>query len=288
MEVRALRTVLSAGSAGVITLLVFSIFREPRGIPPISGMILQEVIGFGVAFGAAFVMSRVERRSLGEYGLPAREIFGGKFWLGLLFGLAEISVLIGLIAAFGGYSFREFGAAGKRDLAMGIVSSGVVFLRGIVRGIFVSRIHAVHPGGRDWILACGDFAFRGVWRGTSGEPGEGWMGAAGVVVVGVFFCFTLGGQGISGMPWDCTRALTGGRHFYIRCRTAGSMMQGNLSHAVLHGPKWLTGGTVGPEGSVFCFVTMGLQFLVVMWLFPKKESEAVPQRHAVADRIVLI
>jgi hypothetical protein len=51
------------------------------------------------------------------------------------------------------------------------------------------------------------------------------------------------------------------------------MMQGHLSNAVLHGPKWLTGASVGPEGSVFCFVTMGLQFLVVMLLFPKREME---------------
>jgi hypothetical protein len=46
-----------------------------------------------------------------------------------------------------------------------------------------------------------------------------------------------------------------------------------LSNAVLHGPTWLTGGSVGPEGSVFSFVTMGMQFLVVMWLFPAKEND---------------
>jgi hypothetical protein len=51
-------------------------------------------------------------------------------------------------------------------------------------------------------------------------------------------------------------------------------MEGHLSHAALPlTPKWLTGGTVGPEGSVFCLLTMGLQFLVVMWLFPKKDPE---------------
>src|SRR5208282_3988539 len=86
--------------AAAITLLVVRIFGQPRGVPPVSAMILQEVIGFAVVFGAAVVMSLVERRSLGDYGLPAREMFGGKFWLGFLFGLAEISLLIGLIAAF--------------------------------------------------------------------------------------------------------------------------------------------------------------------------------------------
>src|SRR5208337_4722038 len=46
---------------GALTLLVIHIFGEPRGIPPVSGMILQEVIGFAVPFGAAFVMSLLER-----------------------------------------------------------------------------------------------------------------------------------------------------------------------------------------------------------------------------------
>jgi hypothetical protein len=47
---------------------------------------------------------------------------------------------------------------------------------------------------------------------------------------------------------------------------------------VLQGPVWLTGGSVGPEASVFCFLTMGLQFLVVMWLFPVKKSENLEER----------
>jgi hypothetical protein len=51
-------------------------------------------------------------------------------------------------------------------------------------------------------------------------------------------------------------------------------MEGHLSNSILHGAKWLTGGTVGPEGSVFCFLTMGLQFLVVMWLFPKRNASS--------------
>jgi hypothetical protein len=52
------------------------------------------------------------------------------------------------------------------------------------------------------------------------------------------------------------------------------MLRGHLSNAVLRGPGWLTGGSVGPEGSVFCFVTIGLQFLVAMWLFPAKKELA--------------
>jgi hypothetical protein len=37
----------------------------------------------------------------------------------------------------------------------------------------------------------------------------------------------------------------------------------------------LTGGTVGPEGSVFGFLTMGLSALAIHSLFPVKKLETV-------------
>ena len=58
--------------AGAITLLLVRIFGQPRGVPPISAMILQELVGFAVVLAPQIVMSFVERRSLGDYGLPAR------------------------------------------------------------------------------------------------------------------------------------------------------------------------------------------------------------------------
>jgi hypothetical protein len=39
-------------------------------------------------------------------------------------------------------------------------------------------------------------------------------------------------------------------------------MPGHLLASSFHGPAWLTGGTVGPEGSVFDFVIMAIAFVV--------------------------
>jgi hypothetical protein len=64
-----------------------------------------------------------------------------------------------------------------------------------------------------------------------------------------------------------------GESFLYSVPDSGEMLRGHLSNAMLHGPTWLTGGSVGPEGSVFSFVTMGMQFLVVMWLFPPNEKD---------------
>ncbi|HKI12040.1 MAG TPA: type II CAAX endopeptidase family protein [Candidatus Acidoferrum sp.] len=269
--------------AGVITLLMVRIFGEPRGVPPVSAMILQEVVGFAVVFGAAVVMSRVERRSVGKYGLPAREIFSGKFWLGFLFGLAEISVLIGLIAAFGGYSFGSFALRGNEILRWGLIHLVLFTFVGFFEEFLFRGYTQFTLGDGIGFWPAAILLSVGFGVVHLGNPGEGWVGAAGVVLVGAFFCFTLRRTGNLWYAVGLHASFDWGETFLYSVPNSGVVMQGHLSNAVLHGPKWLTGASVGPEGSVFCFVTMGLQFLVVMLLFPKKEAERATEIAGPAD-----
>ena len=104
-----------AAFSAVITIVVRKFVGPLRGTPGVWAQLLQEVVGFAVVFGAAAIMSKIERRRLGDYGLPASEIFGRKFWLGFLLGLVEVSLLIGLIGAFGGYSFGPLALQGGAD-----------------------------------------------------------------------------------------------------------------------------------------------------------------------------
>jgi CAAX protease family protein len=232
-----------------------------------------ETFSFFLVFGCAWIMSRIERRPAGEYGLPLAEAFGKKFWLGMLLGLAEISLLIGLISAFGGYSFGSLALSSK-----GIVGYGLLHL------VFFTMVGFFE-----------EFAFRGYTQFTLADgigfwpaalvlslgfgavhlnnPGEGLVGAASVVLVGLFFAFTLYRTGNLWYAVGLHASFDWGETYLFSVPNSGTFMQGHLSNSVLHGAKWLTGGTVGPEGSVFCFLTMGLQFLVVMWLFPKKHKD---------------
>ena len=104
------------------------------------------------------------------------------------------------------------------------------------------------------------------------------MGAASVVAIALLFCFSLKRTGNLWYAVGLHASFDWGETFLYSVPNSGTVMQGHLSNSVLHeGAKWLTGGTVGPEGSVFCFLTIGLQFLVVMWLFPTKKSERVAE-----------
>jgi len=265
---------LTAISFTLIGFVARRFVAPTRGVPPPSAVLVQEVLGFAVVFGCALIMSRIERRSPGEYGLPAAEAFGRKFWLGMFFGLFEISVLIGLISAFGGYSFGSIALSSK-----GIVGWGLLHLVLFTTVGFFEEF--MFRGYTQFTLADGIGFWPAALLLSLGfgaihllNPGEGPVGAASVVLVGIFFAFTLQRTGNLWYAVGLHATFDWGETYLYSVPNSGTFMEGHLSNSILHGAKWLTGGTVGPEGSVFCFLTMGLQFLVVMWLFPKKNTTA--------------
>ena len=277
---RLLIYILLVAALGIsITFVLRKVYPRPRstsGVPTPTAMLQQEALNFALIFGCALIMSKIEKRSPGAYGLPAFEAFGRKFWLGALLGLAEISLLIGLISAFGGYSFGGLALSTKGVLRWGLLYLLIFTLVGFFEE-FLFR------GYTQFTLADGI----GFWPAALlfslafgaahlSNPGEGWVGAGSVVLVGLFFAFTLYRTGNLWYAVGLHASFDWGESFLYSVPDSGLVVPGHLSNAVLHGPNWLTGGTVGPEGSVFCFVTMGLQFLVVMWLFPKRSSAGVP------------
>jgi uncharacterized protein len=261
---------------GCSTLISFVIrrFVHPAHNGDITGWMLlwQEAVGFVVVFGAALIMSRIEKRPAEVYGLPGNEMFGAKFWLGALLGLAEISVLIGAISVLGGYSFGTLALHGSEMIKSGLLYLVAFTLVGLFEE-FAFRGYSQYTLGDGigfWpaalLLSC---AFGGAHLSN---PGEGWVGAANVVAIALLFCFSLKRSGNLWYAVGLHASFDWGETFLYSVPNSGAVMQGHLSDAILRaGPKWLTGGTVGPEGSVFCFITIGLQFLALMWLFPAKK-----------------
>jgi hypothetical protein len=261
------------GSGMGISTAVRMIAGPHRGLPGAWAQLGQEVLGFALAFGGAIIMSRVERRSLGVYGLPGSEMFGRKFWLGFLFGLLEITLLIGLISAFGGYSFGPLALHGSEIMRWGTFHLVLFTFVGLFEE-FLFRGYTQFTLGDGigfWPAAIGLSALFGATHLLN--PGEGVVGATSVLVIGLLWCFTLKRTGNLWYAVGLHASFDWGETFLYSVPNSGTFMEGHLSNSALHGPNWLAGGTVGPEGSVFCFLTMGLQFLVVMWLFPAKKSE---------------
>src|SRR3989440_5318620 len=79
------------------------------------GFILAETLGgLGIipTFAAAWLMSRMERRPFGAYGLPSRGALGRQFWAGWGWGLGGVAVLAALIAALGGLRVAGWALSG--------------------------------------------------------------------------------------------------------------------------------------------------------------------------------
>ncbi len=249
----------------------------PAVITP-TRLFIQEAVGVFAVLLAALVMSLLERRSAGAYGLPARSAFGKLFWQGFLVGLVEVSALIALIAACGGYSFGALAVHGM-ELARWAVFWTVLF---VLVGLFEEFLFR---GYTQYTLGAGI----GFWPAAIvlsvlfgavhlANPGEGWVGALSVVEVGVFLAFTLWRTGNLWFAVGLHASFDLGETFLYSVPNSGFVAEGHLSNAALHGPRWLTGGTVGPEGSVFSFLTIAVLFYAVHKLYPvKKHSAGVPQ-----------
>ena len=250
--------------------------RPVRELSSPGFLFAEEVLSLLAVFGAALIMARIERRPVWVYGLPAQGAFGKLFWQGYLFGLVEISALIGLIYAFGGYSFGSLALQGVERLRWGILWAIVFIFTGLFEEFLFRGYtqYTLADGIGFWpaaiLLSC---SFGAVHLRN---PGENWVGAAGVVTIGLVFAFALRRTGNLWFVVGWHASFDFGETFLYSVPDSGVRFDGHISNAALHGPTWLTGGSVGPEGSVFSFMMMGILALAVHLLFPAKNSTLAP------------
>ena len=220
------------------------------------------------ALAAGLVMSQLEGRPFGDYGLPVRWAFGKLFWQGALFGLIEISAVIGFIAALGSYHFGSLAIHGVQLLNWALFWA-VCFVIVALYEEFTFRGYpqfALTQAAGFWPAALLlSIAFGLVHRGN---PGESKLGLAGVMLVGLFWCLTLRRTGSLWFAVGMHASFDFGETFLYSVPDSGVVFPGHLSNATLAGPAWLTGGSAGPEASVFDFVVLLILFYVFHRLYP--------------------
>jgi uncharacterized protein len=254
----------------VSVFLIGPFLHPARGVPSPRFQFLGEMASFLAAFLAAWIMSQLERRPMGVYGLPSRSAFGKQFWLGCLFGFCEMFLLIGLIAAFGGYSFGSLAEHGA-EIFKWALFWGAFFLTVGFFEEFLFRgytLYTLADGIGFWPAAVLlSICFGAVHFKNSGE---GWVGVLGVVFVGLFWAFTLKRTGSLWFAVGMHASFDFGETFLFSVPDSGMVFPGHLSNATLHGPSWLTGGAPGPEGSVFDFLILLVFFFVFDRLYPAR------------------
>lgn len=259
-----------------------SLFGHPRSASA-EFLLFIELVNFALIVGLTALISLVERTPWGNYGFPRKQAFAANFWVGLLLGLAEASVLIGLIELFGGFSLEGWALRGSAIVGWGLLH----FALFIVVGLYEEFLFRGYPQfALSKVLGFWPAAFllsAGFGLVHLGNRGENWVGATSVAFVGLLFAFTLKRTGNLWYAVGLHAGFDWAQSFLYSVPDSGELVQGHLWNSSLHGPDWLTGGSVGPEGSVWCFLTMGLQFLVVLWLFPATKAETVAETPAPAE-----
>ena len=98
--------------------------------------------------------------------------------------------------------------------------------------------------------------------------GESRIGALSVFVIGMFFCFTLRRTGNLWFAVGLHAAFDWGETFLFSVPDSGLVAPGHLLNTSLQGPVWLTGGSVGPEGSVMSFAVVALAAVAFALVYP--------------------
>jgi membrane protease YdiL (CAAX protease family) len=247
---------------------------QPNTVIAAGPLVFGECISFLVVLIPALLMMKIEKRPFAEYGLPVEQAFRKRFWQGLPFGFAMMTLLVVLMGAFHGYSMGGLSASGS-DAVKYAILYGIGFLfvslfeefgfRGYVQSTLASGI-GFWPSAL--ILS---FLFG---AGHLFNPGEAKMGALMAGTFGLLALFSLRRTGSLWFAVGMHAAFDWTETYFYGVPDSGLLAQGHLLNSSFHGPVWLTGGTVGPEGSVFSIVMLVVFAAAIHFMFPAKQQSS--------------
>jgi membrane protease YdiL (CAAX protease family) len=238
-----------------------------------TGMIVKVVLMLCVLLPAV-PMAGIEKRTFGGYGLPMLGAFGKKFWYGVLWGFVGLSALLLAMRGADVFYFGAIGLHGFRALKFAAFW-GVSFLLVGFFEEFLFRgytLFTLSRGMTFWPAAVVlSLAFGGVHLGNKGES---WVGAVAAAAIAMFFCLTLRRTGTLWFAVGFHASWDWAESYFYGVPDSGEMVTGHLLNASFHGPTWLTGGSVGPEGSALVFLVIGVLFGVFHVLYPERATGA--------------
>ncbi len=230
------------------------------------------LVGEGELMAAGFipaiVIARFEKRRFGDYGLPDQDAFGRNFWWGVLWGIVAITVLLAMMRGIGVFYFGHLALHGMRILKFAAFW-GLFFLLVGFAEEFITRGYSqftLAQGMGFWPAAILlSVAFGAIHLTNAGEE---WVGALGAACIGMFFCLTLCRTGNLWFAVGMHASWDWGESFLYSVPDSGAMTPGHLMNPSFHGSRWLTGGSVGPEGSVLVFVLIAAMWVIFDRMYP--------------------
>lgn len=187
---------------------------------------------------------------------------------GILTGFGAMSALIAAMAAFGGtgsWTFAPAGVAAINGIGYVVLFAIVaVSEEGLLRGyalVQLSRAISFWPAA---IVTSIIFVALHL-----GHKTESLVGLAQVGIIGLILAYSFRRTGALWFALGCHGAWDFAETYLYGVPDSGMTAPGALSHIVLHGPAWLTGGVTGPEASWLVFPVLAGIAAVVYFLLPR-------------------
>jgi CAAX protease family protein len=234
---------------------------------------VSDLVLFLIFLFVSWIMSRIERQKVGIYGLPLRKTTITRFCTGCLFwGFLPLSIVLLIMRAFHVFYFGNLALQGRQIFVWGVIWGFAFLMVGLfeeysLRGY---ALHTLADGIGFWpaaiVLA---LAFARLHMGNSGET------RIGVVATGFFALFAAATLRATGDLWLAVGAHAGwnwGQSFFYGVNDSGMQAPGHLLNSSQQGPVWLTGGTVGPEGSVITLLVWAMMMFLFLFLYRKPKT----------------
>ena len=124
-------------------------------------------------------------------------------------------------------------------------------------------------------------AFGGIHLGNKGEA---WIGVLAAGLIGFFFCLTLRRTGNLWFAVGFHASWDWGETYLYSVPNSGMKSPGHLLGSSLQGSPWLTGGSIGPEGSIFLFVVLAIMWMVFARVYPAAKYPAMRSLESPAEQ----
>jgi uncharacterized protein len=257
---------------------------QPKTAVPSSAKtdILQEGSILLIVLLATWIMSKIEKRPFGQYGLGGNSRRWPQFFQGLLWGFATLSALIGMLylghyIVFDGRLLN--GAHIFKYAIVWLLFFGMVgmfeefFFRGYIQFTLARGIGRPAWG---FFIAAALFNF-GFGFAHSSNPGESPIGVFLAGFIGFIFCLSLWytrslwwAIGFH-TTWDWAES------YFYGTADSGTLINGHLYATHPQGSALMSGGATGPEGSVFAIIACLLTALIIWGTLRNERSKSTNQ-----------
>jgi len=257
-------------------------------LPPAFGYI-AESLNFGLTLLVTWIMSKIERRPIAVYGFGDNRKLR-HFLAGLAWGVACLSLLILTLWKTGMLVINSRLLSGGDAFRYGAIWLGAFLLVALAeeyltRGYLQYTLTRGLAGLYQWAFKTRHGEVLGFWTsavvfsilfglGHSNNPGESPIGLLSAGLAGMVFCFSLWRTGSLWWAVGFHTSWDWAQSFLYGVADSGLMVQHHLLGTHPAGKPILSGGTTGPEGSIFIVGVLALVCLIIVLTLPRTRTAA--------------